>query len=370
MSVSWKFISADSHVVEPRNLFVERADKRYRDRVPHIESRSDGDWLLIDGLAPRVVGFEGAMISEKMERGLTTKSGHRYEENRPGATDPATRLGDQTLDNVEAEVVYPGVGLWSGGIPDPELKAEVFRIYNDWMAEEFIAQAPARLVGAGLLPLGGDIRLAVDEAYRCAKLGLRTFQVAAVVPGHSYDDPYFEPLWAALEEIGAPVAFHTGSGEDSQRFRFASAAAAVPIKFRLMEVLSQLIFGAVAERHPRLSLVLVEGNVGWIASVVTYMDHWWGDHREWLEPRLAEKPSTYVHRQVWAVFEDDRPGILTLPLLNADHLMWGNDYPHTEGVWPYSVKQMEHDLAGLDVEVQRKLTRDNAARLYGLDGAD
>jgi predicted TIM-barrel fold metal-dependent hydrolase len=137
----------------------------------------------------------------------------------------------------------------------------------------------------------------------------------------------------------------------------------------MKEVMAQLIFGAVPERHPSLQFVLVESGIGWMAAVTTYMDHWWSDHHEWFDPQVPEKPSTYVHRQFWGVFEDDKPGILTLPMLNPDHLMWGNDYPHTEGVWPYSVQQMEKDLAALDRDTQRKLTRGNAAGLYGLVAA-
>ena len=36
----YKLISADSHVSEPTDLWVERVDKRYRDRAPRLPSRS------------------------------------------------------------------------------------------------------------------------------------------------------------------------------------------------------------------------------------------------------------------------------------------------------------------------------------------
>jgi predicted TIM-barrel fold metal-dependent hydrolase len=365
--IDWRFISADSHVVEPRDLFVSRAGAAFRDRVPRIESDDTCDWLVIEGLTRRPIGIEGAMIDEVVATGATTNYVHRYEENRPGATAPAPRLEDQLADNVVAEVVYPGMGLLAAGTPDPTVKAETFRIYNDWLGREFVAESPKRLLGAGLLPIGGDIEVAVAEARRCTDLGLRAFQLPAHPPGRSYEDPYFEPLWSALDEIGLPVSFHVGSGEDAFGYAYASMAAlAVPIKYRAIETVAQLVFGGVLDRHPRLRVVLVESGIGWLASVMTYMDHWWGAHRNWLDPRLPEKPSTYVHRQVWATFEDDRSGLLTLPMLNEDHLMWGNDYPHTEGVWPNSVGSLERDLTGLTPAQQRKVTRTNAADLYGI----
>ena len=36
------FISTDSHVTEPIELFAERVDAEFRDRVPRIETVGDG----------------------------------------------------------------------------------------------------------------------------------------------------------------------------------------------------------------------------------------------------------------------------------------------------------------------------------------
>ena len=69
------------------------------------------------------------------------------------------------------------------------------------------------------------------------------------------------------------------------------------------------------QRYPRLKFVIVEGGIGWIASLPGLMDHWWKDHHRWMEPKLAELPSRYFRRQFWTTFEDDRAGILTRGLL-------------------------------------------------------
>lgn len=368
VEIDWEFVSADSHVVEPRDLFVSRAAEELKERVPRIESTDQCDWLVIEGLHRRPIGIEGAMIDEMVDKGMTSNYVHRYGENRPGATQPAPRVEDQRADNVVAEVVYPGMGLLAAGTTDFRVKAETFRIYNEWLAKEFVAENPSRIVGAGLVPIGGDVERSVAEAHRCADLGLRAFQLPARFPGSSYEDPALEPLWVAFEEIGNPVSFHCGSGEDAFGYEFSSMAAlAVPIKFRAIETVGQLVFGGVLERHPDLRCVIVESGVGWIASVNAYMDHWWGAHRKWLDPQLPLPPSEYVHRQVWATFEDDPPGLLTLPMLNSERLLWGNDYPHTEGVWPNSKRSLAHDLAPLSREDRIRVTRTNAAALYGID---
>jgi predicted TIM-barrel fold metal-dependent hydrolase len=85
-----------------------------------------------------------------------------------------------------------------------------------------------------------------------------------------------------------------------------------------------------------------------------------------MEPRLYEPPSFYFHRQFYSTFEDDRAGLLTTELLNTDHLMWGSDYPHSEGTFPHSLEQVTKDFAGIQADLAHKLLRGNAARLYNI----
>ena len=86
-----------------------------------------------------------------------------------------------------------------------------------------------------------------------------------------------------------------------------------------------------------------------------------------MQPKLDEAPSTYFKRQFWATFEDDRPGVLTRHLLGVDRLMWGSDYPHTEGTFPFSIQRISQDFAGVPEDETRLMVRNNAAHLYAID---
>jgi predicted TIM-barrel fold metal-dependent hydrolase len=370
-----RMVSADSHVIEPGDAFVQRVGPKFRDRVPRREARPDGDYIVTDGQAgPRLSGTEGAMGSTKLAgEPITAEKVYRSSDNLPGASDPVARLADQDLDHIRAEVVYPLMGLGALGIPDVELRCVTARAYNDWIAE-FCSVAPNRLSGVGVLPLVvEDLELTIAEARRVRELGLGSalLPLATDIP---YYESVFDPLWLVLEEIGLPIAFHTGSRFSKRDLRppgaeisgsVANMVGATLMKTGLAPTVYELIWGTVPARYPRLRFVMTEGGIGWIAYVLRFMDHWWQDHRLRLERRLEEPPSTYFHRQFWATFEDDRPGILTLPLLNVDHLMWGSDYPHTEGTFPNSLNQVRKDLGDLPEDVRRKLVHDNAIALYG-----
>jgi len=365
------FVSADGHVVEPPDLWTSRIEKRFRDRAPRIESRSDGDYYIMgDGGRPMpIMGLEGAMLNEKIEGGIQEMRAHRFSDVRPGAWDPPARLADQDLDNLGAEVVYPGIGLGFFALADPEFQRAVFHAYNEWLIE-FCSTAPLRLLGAGILPVKGPIEHAITEAEWLAKKGLRTISIPATVPERPYGrGKVYEPLWAALQDLGLPVAIHVGTGVNLAKSLAELGPGVFVVENKIgtgQRCIAELIWAGVPQRYPRLKFVLVEGGIGWIASLLRLMDHWWTDHRRWMEPRLEEPPSAYFHRQFWATFEDDRPGLLTRELLNVDHMMWGADYPHTEGTFPRSREQVAKDFAGIpEIEVG-KMVRDNCARLYGL----
>jgi predicted TIM-barrel fold metal-dependent hydrolase len=171
------YMSADSHVVEPGDLWVTRMDRRFRDTAPRVEARSDGDYYVIKGIDDFPVALEGASMEDKIQGEIKKGSGHRQADTRPGAWDPIARRADMDLDNLRAEIVYPGAfGLQLWYARDPEYRLACMQVYNDWLSE-FCSAMPDRLVGAGLLPMGRPIEWTIREAERAAKRGLRTFLI-------------------------------------------------------------------------------------------------------------------------------------------------------------------------------------------------
>ncbi len=81
------------------------------------------------------------------------------------------------------------------------------------------------------------------------------------------------------------------------------------------------------------------------------------------------KPSDYWQRQCKATFQFDPigPKLLNVNnLMTKDTLMWGSDYPHTDGIWPESTKYIEEQFQGLSAEDVHKITCENAAKFYNL----
>jgi len=131
---------------------------------------------------------------------------------------------------------------------------------------------------------------------------------------------------------------------------------------------------------PRLTLAALAAAVARRvdpASVETRRKRWEAEHRKYVEaraaweargwPPLEGRPSEYFHRQVWATFQDDAVGLGQLATIGEDRVMWASDYPHPDSTWPNSQRVIATQMAGLPEDTRRKLTRENARALYGLN---
>jgi predicted TIM-barrel fold metal-dependent hydrolase len=185
---AFKMVSADSHVVEPPNLWVERVDQRYRERAPRIVSEPDSDYLVCEGGLTYKHPIGLTVCTEAPDNEVSMIG--RFANVRKGAWDPQARLADMDRDGVEGEILYTSFGLSMFSIPDPDFQQACFRAFNDWLAE-FCATSPKRLFGIAMIPTD-SVERDVAELERCAKLGMRGAMVSiSQASGETYDDQKF-----------------------------------------------------------------------------------------------------------------------------------------------------------------------------------
>ena len=110
-------VSADSHVVEPPDLWTMRMSKRWGDRIPRVEPGPSGARFICEDVPPFGIGAFSAADVDGEEMPARFSTG--YERVRPGAWDPALRVRDQERDGVVAEVIYPSLALQLFRIRDP-----------------------------------------------------------------------------------------------------------------------------------------------------------------------------------------------------------------------------------------------------------
>jgi len=365
-------VSADSHVIEPGDLWTSRLAARWGERTPHVvvgHGGRPGAYFICEDVPPFNIGaFSGADLAPDE---LPAQFASGYERVRPGGWDPVARLRDQEHDGVVAEVLYPSLALQLFRIRDPAFQAATFRAYNDWLAE-LCAYAPARLAGVALIPLH-EVSVGVAELERARRLGLRGGLIWSSAPDdRPYTDPAYEPFWAAAEAACMPLSLHLGTGAVPLAGTGGNLAIAYMFTHHAAQrSLAQMIFGGVFERHPGLRVVSVENDVGWIPHYLERLDHGGEKFRAFDPHHLHLRPSEYFRRHVAATFQEDPIGIRLREAVGIGSLLWASDYPHTDSTWPRSREVIARDFAGVPETELRRIVRDNAARLYGLplDGA-
>src|SRR5690606_36482041 len=140
---------------------------------------------------------------------------------------------------------------------------------------------PGRLYGIGLLsPL--DVDWSVAELKRCAKLGLKGVLLPAGLPADTnYADPKFEPIWRTLEDLDLPLHFHINVVQGADRMATRLKKISIhqtgknAVKRAILEslnLITELVFGLVLDKHPKLRVVFAEYDLSWVLPFMAKMD--------------------------------------------------------------------------------------------------
>ncbi|MFP8876302.1 MAG: amidohydrolase family protein, partial [Myxococcota bacterium] len=125
----------------------------------------------------------------------------------------------------------------------------------------------------------------------------------------------------------------------------------------------------VFERFPQLTIVSAEADVAWIANVLERLDHFYQRYRYSRNVHLAGDalPSEVFKEHVYATFIRDQAGLKLLPEIGVDRVMWSSDYPHGDSTFPHTREAVARIFADSPPALSRKVSRDNAARLYRIE---
>ena len=373
-----RYYSCDSHVVEAAEVFAGLHD-RYGDRAPFIKDDVEdkpGTWLFVPGVSrPLSVGRLGIAGARLDDPATHERIALGYDGFNPGVMDSKARLDEQAQDGIVGEVMYPSLSMFTFAVEDDEVRAAAFRQHNDWVLD-YCSVDRERLIGIGCLSLP-DVDAAIAEIDRSAGRGVRGFAIPAHVdPKMPYNHPDFDPFWARAEEYGVPLTMHIFTGqsfEGGMPEHWGSPGGHLKgytlAHTTVVNTIIDLICGGVVERFPGLKFVAAEYETGWVGHFKQRLDH--AAYRTpWeVSDELTMKPSEYFDRNFWVTFEDDAEGIATRDSIGVDNLLWGNDYPHHDSIWPNSRPILDDILSDVPQDEKEKMVWGNVVDLYGLDTA-
>jgi predicted TIM-barrel fold metal-dependent hydrolase len=378
MMADYKLISADSHIVEPPDMYAGRIAPKFRDRAPKMERRKtptgrEYDAWVIDGLQ---VGTLGAVMQagQRFEDPSQIDFLGVWEDVRKGGYDPHAMIKENEEDGVWGSCLQPSQGLFWYRLADSELLSAICGAYNDWITD-FCKPYPERLKGIGMLNVD-DVDEACQELERCKKLGLvGVFIPVSPLPDKPYRHPVYERLWWTAQDADMPLLMHIATnraGVPGCEFTInvgeLTGAGRSTTDHWVRYSLSAMLFAGVFDRYPRLKVGSVEHGAAWIPHWLKQMDFTYRERpvftKGW-KSREGMLPSDYWRRNMFVEFMEDDLGIEMRKHIGVETMLWGSDFPHAESTWPKSQNFLEHIFAGVPEGDRRKITSDNAAKLFG-----
>ena len=398
-------ITADTHLMEPRDLWSTRLPKAMRDQAVRLEYT--GDYMHFH----RAGGHEFLTLSKYRDLDRFIDHGTGFEAREKAMVD----------DGVWGEVVHSNLAFFAYS-PDNELAFAHARVYNDYLVEIFDGHFD-RHKPTAMLPLS-DVGDAVAEVEHVAGMGINAL-MPPMSPPQRYGTTIYDPVWAAAQAHGMVVCFHVGAGMALHGDPLFSATkgtllreggvdldappgtgsvhanrlrGSIPVALDAQELIADLVGGGVPHRFPDLHFIITEFNGYWLAGLMgaldkaytvaigqdvsaPYADMGTYDHSRSIDDqplmvrrfRLNEawpyplRPSDYIRRQIHCTFQDDPTAVALREYTGVECLLWGSDYPHHEATWPRTLDAVAAQFSGLPETERVAITGGTLAKLFGFE---
>ena len=299
------------------------------------------------------------------------------------------RNSQQEADGVVAEVVFPNTVppffpsfvLFAAPPSDDQYEHRHAGVlaHNRWL-KDWCDEFPERRFGIGQI-FTNDLDDTIEDI-RWIKENLRGGVLLPNVPPNSGLKPLYDPemdrVWEVCEDLEIPVHVHGGTGNpDYGPYPVSMLLYITETMFYSQRPFVQLLLSGVFERFPRLKFVMTEQGCAWVPGLLRQLDEMLegirstgatGEIRYGKDHVLPRSATDYFKQNVWMGVSQPRGiDVEARDEIGIDRFMWGSDYPHDEGTYPYTREHLRKRFSGVDPSIVRKLLSENAAALYGFD---
>ena len=301
------------------------------------------------------------------------------------------RNGQQEADGVVGEVIFPNTVppffpsfVLFAAPPKPEdyqHRLAGIRAHNRWLVD-FCNEFPDKRAGMGQIFLN-DIDDAIEDVRFIKEHNLRGGVLLPNVPPDvkwvkPLYDPGYDRLWEVVQDLEVPIHIHGGTGApDYGDYPFAMLFYINEVGFYSQRPLVQFILGGVFERFPRLKFVITETGCAWVPPLLDRLDKTidqirktgqTGEIRYGEEHKLNHLASEYFAQNVWMGVSQPGPAdAAARDKIGIDRFMWGSDYPHDEGTYPFTREHLRQVFPGVGPAEMQQILAENAAKMYDFD---
>ncbi len=375
---------ADNHLYETREAMTKFLPPRYEGLIKYVDIEGRTKLAIKDKISNYIPNPTFVKVAAPGASGFdVTKGGGGFGSRArslhargklvvmPGIDaffDPEPRLELMKEMGIDRTLLWPTLAsaIEERLADDPEAACAVIHALNQWMEEHWSYVYSDAIFSTPIISLADGNETALRELEYIAERGAKIFLLrVAPVPTwrgrRSFALPEFDPFWEAVQERDLAVGMHSGDagyqrytneweGLGDLEMSIAREArgpnpaflALSSEKDNLVDAMASIIGHGLATRFPRLRFLPVEFSAKWIRPFYTKLQRTYEE-----SPVLFdENPVEVFNRNVWvhAFHEPDPQGLIDLGI-PVDHIMFGSDFPHPEGMEdPLAYSEVVKDL--------------------------
>jgi len=376
----------DNHYYESEDAFTRHVPEEMQARVVQ--------WAEVKGRKYHVVGGKLSKAVTNPTWDPIAKPGalHKYFRGNPEGKNPMEYLKDREplpaayvdrdarlkvveSQNLESIWLFPTLGVLYEELLKDDTPAVValMRGFNRWIEEDWGFDYKGKIFASPYISLV-DVDQAVSELEWCLEKGARTIVMrpapvwtegSQLSPG----DPVFDPFWSRVNEAGITTVVHAGdSGYSSQGYaedsfgssmtgRYRPSIKAFSIERAAHDWLITMSMERMYTRFPNLRIASVENGADYLDMLFRKLKQQAKKSPSWFD----EDPVELFRQHVWMnpFWEDNVYEVIEL--MGANHVIFGSDWPHIEGMpTPLDYLEEVEDLNSDDLQL---VMRDNTRYL-------
>ena len=391
-TLSIPMFDADNHLYETAEALTKHLPERYKGAVDYVEVRGRTKIVVrgqISEFIPNptfeVVARPGAM--EDLYRIGNPEGKSRREifgepmRSIPAFREPEARAKLMDEQGIDRTLMFPTLAslVEERMRDDPEMTHAVIHSLNEWLHETWTFNYENRIFTTPVITLP-IVDRAIEELEWVLERGAKVVLIRpAPVSGfrgpRSFGLEEFDPFWKKVVENDVVVAMHSSDsgydryandweGNNSEMLPFQPQAFRMLQSWRPVEdAVSALVCHGALSRFPALKVAVIENGSSWVAPLLKNM----ADLYKKMPQEFLENPVDVIKRNIYiSPFWEEDLGALA-DLIGVDHVLFGSDYPHPEGLAD-PVSYID-ELKGLSDEHIRKIMGSNLAKLMNVDDA-
>jgi len=379
---------ADNHYYEALDAFTRHIEPTYAKRCMQWATIGGKSRLLVGGKVNRFIPnptFDMLAAPGSLEhffRGQneggesTVELFGELKPPSPAYSDRDARLTTMDEQGLDGILMFPtlGVGMEQALRNDIPALTAAFRAFNQWLRDDWGHAYKNRIFAAPYLTLAdpdnavAELRLALEHDARVIDM-----QAGPILTERGWKapaDPMFDSFWSLLNESQITLAYHAADnaytdlltlwGEKAELeahrsplMRSLLSANAVP------DMLGALLSGGIFDRYPNVRVAVIETGADWVGPLLKSLKKSYGQGpKAW-----ASDPVETFHRHVWVApfYENDLNEVKEV--VGIDRILFGSDWPHTEGLSQPLDYVKDIERAGLSEAERDKIMRHNGASL-------